>query len=86
MLTKTKIAICVAVVTCGATAGFAKDQNVRRNGIESGADSNGRHSFGQTQIVRSNSRRHGTTTTSPPISRTESWQNLRSEENTGPDR
>ena len=71
MLTKTKIAICVSAVVYVANAGFAKDQNSGRNSSEFAADTNGRHSFGQTQIMRSNPRRHGTATLFPPISSAE---------------
>ena len=86
MLTKTKIAICVSAVVCVANTGFAKDQNSGRDGSEFAADKNGRYSFGQTQIVRSNPRRHGTATLFPPVSSAERWQNGGNAENTGPDR
>ena len=83
MLTKTKIAICVAVVVCAASAGFAKDQNAGRNGAEVAGNSSALRSFGQAQIVRSNPRGHGQSATSAfataparqPISGAEWWQN-----------
>jgi hypothetical protein len=62
MFTKTKIAICAAVVVCAASASFAKDQNAGRNGAEVA-----RHSFGQAEIMRNPTRR--------PISGAEWWQN-----------
>ena len=51
MFTKTKIAICVAVLIGAASTGFAKDQDVRRARAEATTESNGPiHSFGQAQI------------------------------------
>ena len=51
MFTKTKIAICVAVLVGAASTGFAKDQNARRARAEVTTESNGLiHSFGQAQI------------------------------------
>ena len=83
MLTKTKIAICAAVVVCAASAGFAKDQNAGRNGAEFAADASGRHAFAQAQIVRHNLTRHrqsptnafASAPTRAPISGAEWWQN-----------
>jgi hypothetical protein len=82
VFTKTKIAICVAVVVCSASAGFAKDQNAGRNGADVAAAS-GWHSFGQAQNLRSNPTRHGQSRASAfatvparqPISGAEWWQN-----------
>jgi hypothetical protein len=48
VFTKTKITICVAIVVGAASAGFAKDQNSRRDRAEGAVQSNGRlHSFAQ---------------------------------------
>ena len=48
MFTKTKIVICVAIVVGAASAGFAKDKNVRRDRAEFSTQQNGRlQAFGQ---------------------------------------
>jgi hypothetical protein len=53
MITKTKIAICVAVLISAASTGFAKDQNARRAHAEVTTESNGPiHSFVQAQFRR----------------------------------
>ena len=80
MFTKTKIAVCAAVVVCAASAGFAKDHNAGRNAAEVAANSSNWHAFGQAQIVRSNSMRNGAgafarAPARAPISGAEWWQN-----------
>jgi hypothetical protein len=79
MFTKTKIAVCVAVLACAATAAVAKDHNAGRNVTQIAADSSGRHAFGQAQVVRSSSMRHGSAAFAAaparaPISGAEWWQ------------
>ena len=79
MFTKTKIAICAAVVVCAASASSAKDYNAGRNAAEVASTSSARHAFGQAQTVRSNAMRNGTgafasAPARAPISGAEWWQ------------
>ena len=61
MLIKTRIAICLAVAVCSASAGFAKDHNVERNGARAAAVSSSWHAFGQAHFGRSNPKRQSFT-------------------------
>ena len=47
MYTKTKIAICVAIAVSAASAGFAKDQNSRRDQVRAAQKTDQLRSFGQ---------------------------------------
>jgi hypothetical protein len=52
VLTKTKIAICVAMVVGATTAGFAKDRNAPPDRAHAAANSSSRHALGQAPIVQ----------------------------------
>jgi hypothetical protein len=52
MFTKTKIAICLAIIVGVAPASFAKDQHSPRTRAQAAVDASGQHALAQTPVVR----------------------------------